>query len=47
VSAVVVSLYPVVVVLLARIVLGERLSPLQLTGAGLALGAGVLLAAGG
>jgi uncharacterized membrane protein len=47
VSAVVVSLYPVVVVLLARIVLRERLTPLQLTSAGLALGAGVLLAAGG
>jgi drug/metabolite transporter (DMT)-like permease len=36
-----------VVVLLARIVLGERLTPLQLAGSGLALGAGVLLAAGG
>jgi uncharacterized membrane protein len=47
VSAVVVSLYPVVVVLLARIVLRERLTRVQLTGAGLALGAGVLLAAGG
>jgi drug/metabolite transporter (DMT)-like permease len=47
ISAVVVSLYPVVVVLLARLVLGERLTPLQLTGAGLAMGAGVLLAAGG
>jgi drug/metabolite transporter (DMT)-like permease len=46
VSAVVVSLYPVVVVVLARVVLGERLSPLQLTSAGLALGASVLLAAG-
>lgn len=47
ITAVVVSLYPVVVVLLARIVLGERLTGLQLTGAGLALGAGVLLATGG
>jgi drug/metabolite transporter (DMT)-like permease len=45
VSAVVVSLYPVVVVVLARFVLGERLTPLQLTSAGLALGASVLLAA--
>jgi drug/metabolite transporter (DMT)-like permease len=45
VSAVVVSLYPVVVVVLARIVLGERLSALRLTSAGLALGASVLLAA--
>jgi drug/metabolite transporter (DMT)-like permease len=44
VSGVVVSLYPVVVVLLARVVLGERLTGLQLTGAGLALGASVLLA---
>jgi len=47
ISAVVVSLYPVVVVLLARIVLRERLTPLQLTSAGLALGASVLLAATG
>lgn len=45
VSAVVVSLYPVVVVVLARVVLGERLTRLQLTSAGLALGASVLLAA--
>ena len=34
VSAVVVSLYPVVVVLLARLVLRERLTGLQLTGRG-------------
>lgn len=47
VTAVVVSLYPVVVVLLARAVLRERLTGIQLTSAGLALGAGVLLAAGG
>jgi drug/metabolite transporter (DMT)-like permease len=46
VTSVVVSLYPVVVVLLARFVLGERLTYLQLTGAGLALGASVLLAVG-
>jgi drug/metabolite transporter (DMT)-like permease len=46
VSGVLVSLYPVVVVLLARVVLRERLSPLQLAGAGLALTAGVLLASG-
>jgi drug/metabolite transporter (DMT)-like permease len=44
VSAVVVSLYPVVVVLLARLVLRERLSRVQLASAGLALGASVLLA---
>ena len=47
VSAVVVSLYPVVVVLLARVVLRERLTGLQLTSAGLAVGASVLLAASG
>ena len=46
-SAVVVSLYPVVVALLAGTVLRERLAPLQLGGAGLALGASVLLAVGG
>ncbi len=44
VSAVLVSLYPVVVVLLARIVLHERLTAAQLTSAGLALTASVLLA---
>ncbi|HEY4418668.1 MAG TPA: EamA family transporter [Pseudonocardia sp.] len=47
VSAVVVSLYPVVVVLLARLVLRERLTGMQLASAGLALGASVLLAAVG
>jgi drug/metabolite transporter (DMT)-like permease len=46
VSAVVVSLYPVVVVLLARFVLGERLTGMQISSAGLALGASVLLAVG-
>ena len=44
VSAVVVSLYPVVVVLLARLVLRERLTGMQLASAGLALGASGLLA---
>ncbi|WP_300018040.1 DMT family transporter [Pseudonocardia sp.] len=44
VSAVLVSLYPVVVVVLARIVLGERLTVAQFAGAGLALTASVLLA---
>jgi drug/metabolite transporter (DMT)-like permease len=44
VSGVLVSLYPVVVVLLARFVLRERLSGLQLTGVGLALTASALLA---
>jgi drug/metabolite transporter (DMT)-like permease len=44
VSGVLVSLYPVVVVLLARFVLRERLSRLQLTGVGLALTASALLA---
>ncbi len=47
VSAVVVSLYPVVVALLAGVVLRERLTGLQLGGAGLAVGASVLLAVGG
>jgi drug/metabolite transporter (DMT)-like permease len=47
VSAVVVSLYPVVVVLLARMVLRERLTGMQLASAGLALGASMLLAAVG
>ncbi len=46
-TSVVVSLYPVVVVVLARFVLHERLTRLQLTGTGLALGASVLLAAAG
>lgn len=46
VSAVLVSLYPVVVVLLARVVLRERLTGLQLAGAGLALTASALLATG-
>ena len=45
ISAVVVSLYPVVVVLLARVVLGERLTRTQLLSAGLALAASALLAA--
>jgi drug/metabolite transporter (DMT)-like permease len=45
VSGVLVSLYPVVVVVLARVVLRERLSGLQLTGVGLALTASALLAA--
>lgn len=44
VSGVLVSLYPVVVIVLARLVLGERLSGLQLTGVGLALTASALLA---
>jgi drug/metabolite transporter (DMT)-like permease len=45
ISAVVVSLYPVVVVLLARLVLGERLTRTQLLSAALALTASALLAA--
>lgn len=44
ISAVVVSLYPVVVVLLARVVLAERLTRTQLVSAGLALAASALLA---
>lgn len=47
VSSVVVSLYPVVVALLAGVVLRERLTGMQLGGAGLAVGASVLLAVGG
>lgn len=46
VSAVLVSLYPVVVVLLARVVLHERLTTAQLASAGLALTASALLALG-
>jgi drug/metabolite transporter (DMT)-like permease len=45
VSGVLVSLYPVVVVLLARVVLRERLTGLQLMGVALALTASALLAA--
>jgi drug/metabolite transporter (DMT)-like permease len=45
ISAVVVSLYPVVVVVLARVVLGERLTRTQLLSAALALTASALLAA--
>jgi drug/metabolite transporter (DMT)-like permease len=44
VSGVLVSLYPVVVIVLARVVLRERLTGLQLTGVGLALTASALLA---
>jgi drug/metabolite transporter (DMT)-like permease len=46
VSGVLVSLYPVVVIVLARVVLRERLTGLQLTGVGLALTASALLASG-
>jgi EamA domain-containing membrane protein RarD len=42
-----VSLYPVVVVLLARVVLAERLTGLQATSVVLAVTASVALAAGG
>jgi drug/metabolite transporter (DMT)-like permease len=45
ISAVIVSLYPVVVVLLARVLLGERLTRTQLLSAALALTASALLAA--
>jgi drug/metabolite transporter (DMT)-like permease len=40
------SLYPVVVIGLAHLVLHERTNPLQLTGAGLALGGVALIVAG-
>lgn len=45
VAGVLVSLYPVVVIVLARVVLKERLTGLQLAGVGLALTASALLAA--
>jgi drug/metabolite transporter (DMT)-like permease len=45
ISSVVVSLYPVVVVLMARVVLGERLTRIQFLSAALALMASALLAA--
>ena len=45
ISSVVVSLYPVVVVLMARVVLGERLTRTQFLSAALALMASALLAA--
>jgi drug/metabolite transporter (DMT)-like permease len=40
------SLYPVVVIALAHIVLRERTSPLQLAGAALALGGVAMIVAG-
>jgi drug/metabolite transporter (DMT)-like permease len=47
VTAVLASLYPVLVVLLARAFLQERLAPVQLAGAAAALGGVALISAGG
>lgn len=44
VVSVLIGLYPVATILLARVLHGERLLPLQLLGVGLAIGASVLLA---
>lgn len=44
VVSVLVGLYPIATILLARVLHGERLLPLQLLGVGLAIGASVLLA---
>jgi len=45
VAAVLASLYPVVTALCARVVVGERLRPVQAAGSGLALAGAILLAA--
>jgi len=47
VTAVLTSLYPAVTIVLARTLLGERLTPLRLTGLALAAGCVALIAAGG
>ena len=47
ITAVIASLYPAVTILLARVLLGERLTPLRIAGLGLAAASVALIAVGG
>ena len=47
ITAVITSLYPAVTILLARVLLGERLTPLRIAGLGLAAASVALIAVGG